>query len=417
MTTVAEFACLLQQTMGLSADTVGLSAIESAVMKRVSACKLKDLHGYWEYVHACVSELQELIEAVIIPETWFFREPEAFATLARVACEQWLPAHPGKELRLLSLPCATGEEPFSMAIALLTAGFPASLFRIDAVDISMRLLKRAQDAVYGKNSFRGKGLDFRDRCFEPAGTGFRLTEAVRAQVHFQHGNLLNPGFVPDAMVYDFIFCRNVLIYFDRATQDCAVVALTRLLTRDGLLFVGPSESGLLLDHGFVSEKVPLAFAFRKKGHAALELTADASRSPKSRPALTRKPARTAAKHVLKSVAVPRPVAAVEPSAAASIDEIVKIANQGRLDEAIQRCGEFLRTKGPSVPAYHLMGLAHDAAGRPQEAEQYYRKVLYLDPGHQESLVHLAFLLEKQGDLAGAQRLHKRAKRVESEGRA
>ena len=423
MTTVAEFANLLNRTMGMSADTVGLSIIESAVNTRLSACKLKNLQDYWEHVRACETELQELIDAVIVPETWFFRDREAFAAMAHEAYAKWLPAHPDGQLRLLSLPCASGEEPYSMAMALLEAGVPGTLFRIDAVDISAHMLKRAREAVYGKNSFRGKNLDFRDRYFEPAGREFRLAETVRRQVRFRHGNLLDPRFVPDTTAYDFIFCRNVLIYFDRATQDRAVQVLTRLLKADALLFVGPSESGLLLHHDFVSAKLPLTFAFRKKAHASPELNPGLPKGLAPRP----KPRRVAARTVAGSAAKPavEPAAASRPAATpgqpvaaeTGLDEIFRLANQGRLSEAIQRCEEFLRIGGPSARAYHLMGLAHDATGMHGEAEKYYRKALYLDPDHHEALVHLAFLLEKQGDAAGAQRLHRRAKRVNSGGRA
>jgi chemotaxis protein methyltransferase WspC len=369
---------------------------------------------------ACPSELQELIDVVTVPETWFFRDREAFSALAHEAYDRWLPTHPGRQLRLLSLPCATGEEPYSMAMALLAAGFPSDLFRIDAVDISERVLKRAQEAVYGRNSFRGRDLVFRDWFFEPAGSDFSLAKAVRAQVRFQHGNLLDPAFMPDTTAYDFVFCRNVLIYFDRATQDRAVHVLTRLLKADGLLFVGPSESGLLLNHDFVSAKLPLAFAFRRKVPASLESAKDLAAGyaplPKPRQALVRRVAEPAA--AVKPLATSRSaVKAGKPMATETgLDEILGLANQGRLSEAIQRCEELLRTHGPSAAAYHLMGLAHDATGMHQEAEQYYRKALYLDPGHHETLLHLAFLLEKQGDAAGALRLQTRAKRVNSGGR-
>jgi chemotaxis protein methyltransferase WspC len=419
MTTVAEFANLLNKTMGLSADTVGLSVIESAVKTRVAACKSKDLQDYWAHVHACDTELQELIDEVIVPETWFFRDREAFAALAQEAYDKWLPHHPEGQLRLLSLPCATGEEPYSMAMALLAAGFPEGQFRIDAIDISLRLLKRAGEAVYGKNSFRGRNLDFRDRFFEPAGSEFRLAETVRRQVYFHHGNLLDPRFAPDTAAYDFIFCRNVLIYFDRPTQDRAVQVLTRLLKADGFLFAGPSESGLMLNNDFVSAKLALAFAFRNKVHAAPGLDTDAARLPKPRRATVRGIPGPAAKPVAKRVAPCRPAKTIAPPAGTEtgLDEIFRFANQGRLSEALQRGEEFLRTCGPSVQAYHLMGLVHDATGMQQEAERYYRKALYLDPGHHEALVHLAFLLEKQGDAAGAQRLHRRAKRLNAGGRA
>lgn len=421
MTTVAEFADLLSRTMGLSADTVGLSFIESALNTRVSACKLKNLHDYWEHVRVCEAELQELIDAVTVPETWFFRDREAFAALAHETYHKWLPAHPDRQLRLLSLPCATGEEPYSMAMALLEAGFPGDRFRIDAIDISERVLKRAQEAVYGRNSFRGKDIAFRDRFFEPAGSEFRLAKAVREQVCFHHGNLLDPGFMPDTTAYDFVFCRNVLIYFDRATQDRAVHVLMRLLKADGFLFVGPSESGLLLNHDFVSAKLSLAFAFRKKAHVSLALDTGVLTGLKPQP----KPRQVPVRRVAGPAAAVKPGAASGPVAAVGrpaptetgLDEIFRLANRGRLSEAIERCQEFLRTSGPSAQAYHLMGLAHGATGMHEEAEKYYRKALYLDPGHHEALVHLAFLLEKQGDAVGAQRMHTRAKRVNTVGRA
>ena len=413
MTTIAEFANLLNNTMGLSPDTVGLSVIESAVKARVSACRSKDLQDYWEHVHACAAELQELIDEVIVPETWFFRDREAFAAMAHEVHENWLPLHPEGQLRLLSLPCATGEEPYSMAMALLAAGVPGNRFRVDAIDISARLLKRAREAVYGKNSFRGKSLDFRDQYFEPVGSEFRVADAVRAQVHFHHGNLLDPCFAPDSTAYDCIFCRNVLIYFDRATQDRAVQVLTRLLKADGFLFAGSSEGGLMLNSAFVSAKLALAFAFRKKAHAAPGLDAPAARLRTPRQVPARVIPDPAAKPAAKRVGPSRPVASIAQPAETptGLDEIFRFANQGRLSEALERGEEFLRTCGPSVQAYHLMGLVHDATGMHEEAEQYYRKALYLDPDHHEALVHLAFLLEKQGDRAGAQRLHRRAKRA------
>ena len=306
-----------------------------------------------------------------------------------------------------------------MAMALLAAGFPASRIRIDAIDISVGLLQRALEAVYGKNSFRGKDLEFRDQFFEPVGSRFRLADAVRAPVRFQHGNLLDPACLPDTAVYDFIFCRNMLIYFDRATQDYAVRKLTGLLKADASMFVGPSESGLLLDHEFVSAKLPLAFAFRMKTHAPPAPKTGAVQLPKP----NRPPVRTVAKPEAKSVVMPlaaaRPAATAQPPEAAltGLEEVSRLADQGRLSEAIQRCDEYLRARGPSADAYYLMGLAHDASRRPETAEQYYRKALYLDPGHQETLVHLAYLLEKQGDAAGAQRFRRRATRVNTGGRA
>ena len=117
-----------------------------------------------------------------------------------------------------------------MAMALLDAAVPAPMFRVHAVDISHRALAAARLGLYRKVSFRGQDLEYRRRFFEPTAAGFRVFDSVREQVEFRHGNLLRPASLPGAGTYDAVFCRNVLIYFDRATQERAIAALTALLT-------------------------------------------------------------------------------------------------------------------------------------------------------------------------------------------
>jgi chemotaxis protein methyltransferase WspC len=411
----ADFASLLRRTMGLDAMSIGLSAIESAVKSRMKSCELKDSEKYWGLLQNSEAEVQELIEAVIVPETWFFREREAFSALISVMKGTWLPANPGGKLRLLSLPCSTGEEPYSITMAMLEAGLPEGLFQVDAVDISTRSLARAQRGIYGKNSFRGQNIAFRDRFFEPTEQGFRIIESVRQEVRFLHGNMLDPQFMPEKAVYDYIFCRNVLIYFDQDAQDSAVRMLDRLLKPGGMLFVGPSESGLLMSHGFASAQFPLAFAFHRKPVAQKKSGKAAVDSLPMSPHKTRSAIRPTVP-LVRPVHQPQlkvaPQAKVAPQD--SLDEISQLADQGRLQEAMRRCEDALRV-GPSARVFYLMGLIHDANGNLTEAEQYYRKALYLEPGHHEAIIHLAFLKEQQGDLAGARQLHQRAKRVDARG--
>jgi chemotaxis protein methyltransferase WspC len=404
----AEFEELLKRTMGLDAASIGVSAVERAVQQRAAACGLGDAGAYLEKARASTDELQELIEAVIVPETWFFRDREAFAALARMAGEEWLPAHPDGVLRVLSLPCSTGEEPYSVAMALLDAGFPTERFRVDALDISARSLAHARRGVYGRNSFRGGELDFRDRHFSAAGPGWQLADAVRRQVQFHQGNILDAYLLPGAAPYDVVFCRNLLIYFDRPTQDRAIGALARLLAPNGWLFVGPSETGLLLSHAFVSAKVPLAFAFRHAATAPREPAVNGHAPPRRPPPPPRvaPPARA-----LPFSSVP-PRATVRPAAkpTADLDHAMLLADQGRLVEATKACEAHVGVHGPSAKAFYVLGLVRDATGNHAEAAEFYRKALYLEPQHPEALVHLAMLLESQGDKAGAKVLNDRARR-------
>ena len=187
---------LLKASMGLNAASIGSSAIARAAEERLAACRLGDLQAYLERVRTSGTELQALIEAVVVPETWFFRDRHAFTALARLAHERWLPTHPEGSLSVLSLPCSTGEEPYSMAMALLDASVPAHRFRVDAVDISARNLAKGMGAVYGNNSFRGQDLGFRDRHFDATAGGYRLRETVRHQVRLQQGNLFAADFLP-----------------------------------------------------------------------------------------------------------------------------------------------------------------------------------------------------------------------------
>src|SRR5882757_9716006 len=163
----------LKERMGLDATSIGRASIERALRERLAACGM-NADAYWQYLGGSEIEIQELIEAVVVPETWFFRDREAFTALTKNVLVAWLQTHPEGVLRVLSLPCSTGEEPFSIAMALLEAGFPTDRVQIDAVDISLRALAYAEQGVYGKNSFRGVDLGSHARHFERVGRGHRL---------------------------------------------------------------------------------------------------------------------------------------------------------------------------------------------------------------------------------------------------
>ena len=403
---LARIAALLKERIGLDAESIGVTSVERAVRERLAARGLEDAQIYWQQLMASEEELQELIEAIVIPETWFFRDPEAFAALVRLVAKEWLPKHAEGTLRMLSLPCSTGEEPYSMAMALLGGGFPPQRFHIDAIDISIRAIARAERGIYGKNSFRAKDLGFRERYFELVEAGYRLIDGVRQRVRFRHGNLLADGWLHGAHGYDVIFCRNVLIYFDRPVQDRAIEVLGRLLSPAGLLFVGPSETGLLLDHGFTSAGIPLAFAFRRAAPAVIP----ARPVPGPRPRISAPTAKP--EHRPKSKETPEEKTVSAP--APWIEKARQLANQGNVAEALRCCEQNLAAQPASAEGFYLGGLLYEAAGQLHKAAEHYRKALYLDPRHREVLVHLAVALQKEGDERGAKRLFDRADRLLSQ---
>ncbi len=408
---IERFEALLKSRIGLEAESVGRVVIERAVRQRMSATGCRDEDAYWTVLNASLSELQALVETVVVPETWFFRYPESFAALGRLAFERLPALTAGRALRILSLPCSTGEEPFSIVMALLDAGLAPGLFQVDAVDISERGLERARQGLYGRNSFRGEDLGYRERYFVPTGDGYALVQQVASRVRFLRGNLLDPGLLAGEAPYDFVFCRNLLIYFDRPTQAAVLEVLKRLMQRDGAMFIGPAEASLLSQQGMQPLGYPQAFVFRR---AAPQVAAKPARAYVQAPAPVvpaALPVRTATR---PRPPLPRPEQPKSQPASTSQDaalaEIASLADSGRSGEAWASCEAFLAAHGPSAEAFYWLGLLADVAGKADEAQDYYRKALYLQPQHSEALAHLAALLAARGDRAGAQRLQQRASR-------
>ncbi|VWB85185.1 chemotaxis protein CheR [Burkholderia lata] len=456
---------LLRET-GIDPDSLGNDFLTRALTERVHALQADGerlpsaarppvtqdaLDAYWQQLNASADERRALIELFVVPETWFFRDREAFATLVRLATER-LAALPGRVIRVLSAPCSTGEEPYSAAMALLDAGLDPASFTIDAIDLSARAIEQARLGCYGRNAFRGTATEFRARHFTPTRDGWLLDERVRACVQFSQANLVEPA-VDTGIRYDFVFCRNVLIYFDRDAQDRVIRSLDERLADDGMLFVGPAETGVAMRHGMRSARVPLAFAFhREPAGAAADVFAARPAAPLSAAA----PYRRAERFTVAPLAATRPVLAVVPpawlddagqpfaaapppamhtaafdaradlpvamaepasslapvaeSAAPTLEDAQALANAGAFDEAERVLAQFSARVGPHADAFYLNGLIADARGRATEAGDFYRKALYLRPTHHEALTHLATLLDVGGDRAGAQWLLERARR-------
>ncbi len=408
MSTQTKIAALLKERIGFDVATVGRSVIERALRDRMAACGTKKLEDYWEKLQRGEAEMQALIEAIVVPETWFFRDREAFSALTNFVLKEWLPAHPTGVLRLLSVPCSSGEEPYSIAMALLDAGLTPASFRIDAADISARVLTLAREAVYTRNSFRGQDLDFRDSYFQRIGERYQLEPAVRAQVRFEQRNLLAEPLIR-AQPYDVIFCRNVLIYFDAPTQERAIAGLRRLLAPDGLLLVGPSEAFVVRGNGFVSEIHARAFAYRKAPASGVAPICGNERPRKKARAIVPRPAPNlfAPKKPERS----RTPVAAKPRADLKVAR--GLADAGDLLGAARACETYLLEEGGCAAGYYLLGIVHDALGDRTRAADCYRKTLYLQPDHGEALTHLSLLAQKGGDVASANRLHLRAQRAES----
>jgi len=402
--------------MGLNSSTVGSGTISQAVEQRMRDCSVTDINDYRNIVSQSTTELNALIDTVVIPETWFFRDRNPFSAFSDWVRRKWLAGNPTDPLRILSVPCSTGEEPYTLAMCLADCGVATGDAQIDAIDISSINIEKARTACYGNNSFRSADLQFRDRYFDPAGTRFQLEDNIRNRVHFEQLNILDPSFIEGRAHYDVIFCRNLLIYFDRPTQHQAIDRLEQLLTRNGILFLGHSETSLLLERPFETLDVPRSFGFRRVEKTIHEARATAPNSlPKPAPVRKlNKPAPASplpfADSLRESEQQNRNTAG-EPDADL-LQQAFQLADQGHLDEAANLCETLLKQQIRQADTHYLLGLIREAAGNPAAAEQMFRKAVYLDPDHYEALTHLSVICKQQGDTDDAQRFHERATRAQ-----
>ena len=418
----AKIESLLQEKIGVSASIIGSKEIARVVEKRRLACKLPDLRTYLQQLQTSIQELEELIELVIVPETWFFRDGEPFNFLENYIKSEWLSSKSKSRLRLLSIPCSSGEEPYSIAMTLLNAGLSPNQFVIDAVDISKKSLIKAREAVYRQNSFRGNNLEFRARYFTQIGDKYELCDLVKNTVNFIHGNLVSPYFMFDKMPYDVIFCRNVLIYFDQAAREQSMVNLERLLTNQGLLFVGHAETGQTSRSYLKSVDHAFAFAYRKidnnksksqdidnslnKHHqvapvtkVGLQLeTRQEKEKPQKIPPKSIKNDKTEPANLLPAI---------------DLGSIRKLADRGQLSEAATLCETYIKLNYTNVEAYVLLGQIYQAQGREKQAEQCFQKAIYLEPNDYDALMHLTLLIENRGDIARAAVLRQRIQRLQN----
>ena len=404
---------LLRRATGL---TVSKSVAERAVRQRMERTGQTDSEAYLDTITP--DEMTQLVELVVVPESWLFRDPQAFYATVELVKERW---SRGRTTRIASIPCAGGEEPYSMAMALRDANVPKQAFSIDAYDLSPACIERAQAGVYGRNAFRAQDVAFRERYFtHVADDAYRIDEALRAQVSFRQGNLLQFDTRAMGKQYDVIFCRNLLIYFDKPTTRAAIDTLSALLADDGMLLAGYAEVPSFCQHGFAPLQHRQAFALKKDdGKPPVPAPAPAPVAPLKKPALrsvppSPKPAPALAP-VRATPAAPartRPVSV--PAATAAVDLLAEarlLADRGMLREAGEQCHAHLARAPEAAEAYYLLGLINELAGKMDLADDYWRRCIYLQPDHYEALCHLALLAGRNGNHTAAVTLKARAARI------
>ncbi|HEU4682511.1 MAG TPA: CheR family methyltransferase [Gemmatimonadales bacterium] len=442
-------ADVLRQRMG----SVGSSRFDSYVERLASSPKGSD-------------ELRALAEQLTVNETFFFRNTDHFRALAEAALPDRIRERTReKRLRILSAGCASGEEPYSLAVVVrdLLPDHASWDLKIIGIDVNPAVLAKAAQARYSPWSLRATPADAQRRYFRPDGRDFVLDPEIRKMVTFEERNLVeeDPLFW-QSLACDIVFCRNVLMYFTPDSAQDVVRRIRQALLPGGFLFLGHAETlrGLTQEFHLCHTHDTFYYRLREASEplittapwpkprrdqaadllpAAVEATAswvDAIQRASERIAnLTDGRARSPNHNAPRTTHIggagsvaPRTwdlglvleamrqerfadalalICSLPPDSHQDLDALllraVLLTNNGRLDESKEVCSRLLALDELNAGAHYLMALCREHAGDAIGAVEHDQTAIYLDAGFAMPHLHRGLMAKRSGDAVTAQR--------------
>lgn len=224
-----------------------------------------DYYYLLKYDASANVEWQNVLNALSVQETYFWREIDQVRVMVQTLLPQWLATNKNSTLRIWSAACATGEEPLTIAMVLNEAGwFDRVPIEIFASDASSNAIERAAQGVYRERAFRNLPPHLRDRYFQVDGSGWRVSRDLHSRIKWDIANLMEEKQIARMASADFIFCRNVFIYFSENAIGRAVRSFAKFMRPPGYLFVGAAESLIRLTTDFTLTEIDDAFVYVKR---------------------------------------------------------------------------------------------------------------------------------------------------------
>ncbi len=396
------FKGLVKERCGLSCEGNSEEKLANALAERSAVLAIKPADYYVRLI-ASDAEFQELVNLLTINETYFFREPGQINLLVDRLAPHFLAAHAGSApVRILSAGCSSGEEPYSLVMALMDKyGESVSrLFTFVGGDIDSSVLAKARNGRYTDFSFRGVQAEVRNRYFDKDRWGNVLKEQIKNQVGFYELNLLASSFPPALHNFDIIFFRNVSIYFDTPTRKIIQHNLASLMKENAVLVIGTAET-LANDLGVLPLVEDAGFYYFVKGKPSLPETAS------SNPALH---------------STARPWASPEPRSSQPLQQASPLFPPASLtawslptvsapflpeDLGVKAAPNFPSTTLPAADQQVLtLDSARQLTGdkRYDEALPQLDAVLGVDPSNKEALLLKSHILINRKDFAAAEAL-------------
>ena len=453
-TLLSRLSELLDAQIGLHFPRQRWSDLERGIRSALRDFGFKDEESCMQWLVSAPltkSQIEILASHLTVGETYFFRDKKSFDILADQIFSDLIRSRRNaeKHLRIWSAGCATGEEPYSIAI-LLSKMLPDLTdwnITILATDINPRFLRKASEGIYSEWSFRDTPPWVKERYFKKVKQGsLELLPSIRKLVKFSYLNLMEdtyPSLTNNTNAMDVIFCRNVLMYFDQERQRKVIQNLSRCLVDGGWLFVSPSETSHILFSEFRTVRFDGVTCYSKESgktraaescmgqsitfHPAIEKAAYAVQPPFEYipgpgPEITvpleiciQKPEQEvnpyeAALELYKQGCYGEAVDTVRCMIAKNKTDLKAIAllarayaNQGKLSEAMEWSEKAIAEDKMNPGSYYLLAVIQQERGHAEEAVQSLRRALYLDRNFVLAHFTLGNLARQQGKLKEAKK--------------
>jgi chemotaxis protein methyltransferase CheR len=396
-------------------NTTGLSYYEdknedlaARLARRMNSLQAPDCIRYLNLLERGVAgghEMESLVGELTIGETYFFRQVEHFDMLRSTIIPSLLEKNaPERRLRIWSAGCATGEEPYSIAI-LLEREFGSRLMGWDvsvlASDINNEFLTRAREGRYTEWAFRATPHDVRQQCFTRRGNAWILKPEYRRRVLFRRLNLASDESLAGLTgMFDLIICRNVMIYFGNDLIHHTVARFWDSLSPGGWLIVGHAEFNPDLFTQFTRVSVGDASVYQRPFPGMLA----AEPQPWTYlPSLEPDLAHSKGIRSRKKSPPPAPPAAPIETPEITLQQVRDLADRGSWQAAANLGRQLTGSQPLSAPAHFTLGLILESMASPAEAERVLRRAIYLDRDFALAHYHLANCLQSEGKDAQARK--------------
>ena len=407
---LAELAALLKERVGLHIRPDSYSALRLAVAARLDV--LRDTTpGAGEYLAELVGpngdeELRQLLPLVTVGKTSFFRDERQFQAL-----DALLPgfvsrvADGGPALRIWSAGCATGEEPYSIAMSCAERGLAPGQVELLATDVNPEAVGAATRGLYEARRVRDIPSTLLNRHFDREGDAWRVRASLRRAITaIRPHNLVSVAFpAPAYGAWDVIFCRNVIIYFDTPTTRRVLEQFHNALAPGGWLFLGYSESLFRLFEGFDLTEVNGAFLYRKPEDGAPRAPRPSPRAvPSSPPTVRHVVFPPPASRPPAPASGPAPIEAEPPLAPQEyLDGAVALFSEGRFGAARELLERHLERHGEGLAARLTLANLYNVLRQYDRARASYQAALAVEPLSAEAHLFYGIYLLTQTEADGA----------------